>query len=150
MKNIINQIFNRKLFKKVGGAVFYIDLLFASFLIAITIAGIGLFNAVKFGFQYSFFEFLFFIPFIVLVALFIEKWHNPKSNWEDLDDWSMLDYLNGLRTKTGIQKVHQKSLSKKFVNHFGVSMEYVKSKWYNVFQPWLILPIILILYFIFK
>ncbi|WP_281681821.1 hypothetical protein [Zunongwangia profunda] len=149
MKNIINQIFNRKVFRQIGDAVIFIDLLFASFLLAIAIAGIGLFNAVNYGFQYSFFEFLFFIPFIVLVALFISKWHTPKSNWEDLDRWSKLNYLKGLKSINDTQLRIMEELSEEFIFEYGLSIEQVKMKWYNRFQPFVLLIGVLILYFIF-
>ncbi len=150
MKNIINQIFNRKVFRQIGDAVIFIDLLFASFLLAIAIAGTGLLNAVKYGFQYSFFEFLFFIPFISLVVLFVIKWHNPKTDWEDLDRWSKLNYLKSLKSINDTQLKIMEELSEEFIFKYGLSIEQVKMKWYNRFQPFILLIEVLLLYFIFK
>tara|TARA_Y100001963_G_C6740216_1_gene428551 strand:- start:274 stop:723 length:450 start_codon:yes stop_codon:yes gene_type:complete len=138
---MIKQLFTkRKFYQFKDGKFLKIDPLFVAFLIAINIATFGLQNSVKYGFEYTFFEVIFFLPFLILAGIYLYKFLNPDIAVEDISDyWSKLDYLSNQLDDLSIEETKLRDkLNDKFKDHFGVSYDEGIQKWYNKFQPWLI------------
>ena len=137
---MIKQLFTtRKFYQFKDGKFLKIDPLFIAFLLANVIAAFGVETSVKFGFEYTLREFLFFLPLLALTTLYIYKFFNPSIAVEDIpDDWSKLDYLSHQDDLTIQETKLRDTLNAKFKAHFCVSYDEGIHKWYNKFQPWLI------------
>ena len=138
---MIKQLFTtRKFYQFKDGKFIKIDPLFIAFLFAIIIATFGLETSVKYGFQFSLREFIFFLPILGLTGLYLYKFFNPAIAVEDIpDDWSKLDYLSSQLDDLSVEETKlREKLNEKFKVHFGVSYDQGIHKWYNKFQPWLI------------
>ena len=122
-------------------------------MVAIAIGEYGLIHAVKYGFQYTLFEFIYFIPFVFLAGYFIFVFYIPGVKWNKVPEaWSQLYYLSKIPESMRNKEMdfEYDFLASDFEYTYKVAWDNRKFKWYNSLQPIIILIEVLIIYLIFK